>query len=126
MKQLFGSSGLENMRRNSSAATSCAELLDVGENPGERGVVALGARQLEQLLGVGQAAADAVERADHRLQRLLFLAQLLRALRVFPQLGVFELAVQRRQALLLGVEVKDTSAAPPTAPAGPTERRRSG
>src|SRR5213079_1998348 len=74
-KQLLGSSGLENMRRNSSAATSLSRRD--------------GARHIEQLLRVGEAAADAAERADHGLERLFFLAERLRALRVVPQLRVF-------------------------------------
>jgi len=49
---------------------------------------------------------------------LLLLAEFLRALRVVPQLRVFELAIQRFEALGLRFEVKDTSAAPPTATAG--------
>jgi len=67
---------------------------------------------------IREAAADAPERADERLERLLLLAELLRALRVLPQLRVLELAVQRREAALLRLVVKDTSAAPPTASAG--------
>jgi hypothetical protein len=90
----------------------------------EGGLVGVGAGEPEQLRCVGEAAVDAAKRADDRLERLLLLAELLRALRVLPQLGVFELPVQRRQALLLRREVKDTSAAPPIATADPTERRR--
>jgi hypothetical protein len=73
---------------------------------------------MEELGGVRKPAADAAERADQRLELLLFLAEFLRALLVVPELGVFELAVQRLEAPLLGFEVKDTSAAPPTATAG--------
>src|SRR3989454_2052834 len=92
----------------------------------ERRLVGIGARHVEQLFRVGEAAADAAERADHGLERLLFLAERLRALRVVPQLRVFELAVQRREAALLRLEVKDTSAARPTGSAGRRARRRSG
>ena len=45
-------------------------------------------------------------------------AEVLRALRVFPEPGVFELAAQRAEAAAFRVEVKDTSAAPPTGSAG--------
>jgi hypothetical protein len=100
--------------------------LNIRKNTGKRRVVTFRAGQIEQLFRIRQAAVDAADRADDGLERLLFLAQLLRALRVLPQLGVFELPVQRREARLLGVEVKDTSAAPPTVPADPTERRRFG
>src|SRR5947207_1803154 len=55
----------------------------------ERRLVGVGARHVEQLFRVGEAAADAAERADHGLERLFFLAERLRALRVVPQLRVF-------------------------------------
>jgi hypothetical protein len=45
---------------------------------------------------IDKAAVDAPERADERLELLLFLAELLRALRVIPELRVLELAVERR------------------------------
>jgi hypothetical protein len=89
-------------------------------------VISIRLGQLEQLGGVGQAAADAGQRADERLEGLLFLAEVLRALRVLPELRVFQLAVQRREAVLLRLEVKDTSSARPTAPAGRRGWRRSG
>src|SRR5207247_8590064 len=72
------------------------------------------------------AASDAAEQADYGLERLRCLAECLRALRVVPQLRVFERAVQRREAALLRLEVKDTSAARPTGSAGRRARRRSG
>src|SRR5438552_3785184 len=90
------------------------------------GIVRVSARELEELRGVREPAADAAEGADDRFERLLLLAEVLRALRVLPQLRVFELAVQRREAPGLRLEVKDTSAAPPTAPAGRRGWRRSG
>jgi len=71
------------------------ELFDVGGNPEHRFVVAFGARELEELGGIGQPAANAAERADQGFERFLFLAELLRALRVFPELRVFQLAVER-------------------------------
>jgi hypothetical protein len=88
-------------------------------------VISIRPGQLEQLGGVREAAADAAQRADDGFERLLFLAEVLRALRVVPQLGVFQLAVQRLEAALLRLEVKDTSAARPTAPAGRRGWRRS-
>ena len=55
MKQLFGSSGLENMRRNSSARDLLLQFLHV-ELRCRAGVASslFGARQLEQLLRVGE------------------------------------------------------------------------
>jgi len=83
----------------------------------ERRVVV--AREVEQLARVGDAAGDALERADDAFEGLLLAPQLLRALRVVPQPGILELAVQRLEALLLGLEVKDTSAARWTGRKGP-------
>jgi hypothetical protein len=45
---------------------------------------------------IRESGRDAPERADERLELLLFLAELLRALRVVPELRVLELAVERR------------------------------
>jgi len=87
-------------------------------------MVCVAARQLEQLGGVGEAAADAPQRGDDRFERLFLPAQLLRALRVLPELRVLDLAVQRFESALPGLEVKDTSAARPTAPAGRRGWRR--
>jgi hypothetical protein len=78
----------------------------------------LAARELEQLRRVRQAAADATQRADYRLESLLFLAELLRAPLVAPDLRVRELALYLGQPLALSFEVKDTSAARPTGSAG--------
>jgi hypothetical protein len=78
----------------------------------------LGARELEQLRRVRQAAADATQRADYRLERLFFLAELLRAPLVAPDLRLRELALYLGQPLRLPFEVKDTSAARPTGSAG--------
>jgi hypothetical protein len=102
------------------------QFLYIKKNTGERGVIPLGTGEVEQLFGVRNAAADALQRADQGLQLLFLLAQLLRALRVVPQLGILELPVQRLQALFLGLEVKDTSAARPTANAARRARWRSG
>jgi hypothetical protein len=70
--------------------------LDIRIDPGEGGIVALGAGKAEKLGGVGEPAAYAAERADDGLERLLFLAELLRALLVAPDLGVRELALDFR------------------------------
>jgi hypothetical protein len=77
----------------------------------ERSIVVVRARHLEELARVGDAAADALERQRDAFQDFLLLAELLRALRVVPQLRVLELAVQRFEPAFLGFEVKDTSAA---------------
>jgi len=102
------------------------KFLYVHRNAGKRRVVPVRARELEQLPRVGQAAIDAAEGADDGLERLFLLAELLRALRVVPQPGVLELAVQRREPAFLGLEVKDTSAARPSVIAGRRWRRPAG
>jgi hypothetical protein len=102
------------------------ELLEVRGDAEEGGVVVLGARELEELRGIGQAAADAPQRADYGLQRLLFLAEILGALRVGPDLGIGQLALYLGEPPFLAFEVKDTSAARPTGPAGRRARMRSG
>jgi hypothetical protein len=61
----------------------------------ERCLVVIGPGEAEELRRVREAGVDAPERADYRFQRLLFLAQLLRALGVIPELWVFELAIER-------------------------------
>ena len=58
-----------------------------------------------------QARVELRQRADDAFERASFLAELLRALRVVPDLRVFELALDFREARRLHIEVKDTSAA---------------
>ena len=56
-----------------------------------RGVVGLGARQPEQLGAVGQVRLQVRQRIDYALELLFLAAQVLRSLRVVPDLRVFEL-----------------------------------
>jgi hypothetical protein len=58
----------------------------------QRRVVGVGARHLEQLGRVAQLALQALHAPDDVLQQLFFAAELLRALLVFPDPGVLELA----------------------------------
>jgi hypothetical protein len=58
----------------------------------QRIVVVFFARHREQLAGVAQAIADAVQRQHDVLQRPLLAAKFLRALGVVPDLRVFEFA----------------------------------
>src|SRR6185437_2447470 len=85
----------------------------------ERRLVALRFREREELAGVPQPRVDLLQRSDGRLERAPFLAQVLRALRVGPDVGILERARDLDQARLLRVVVKDTSAARPRAPRGP-------
>jgi len=84
----------------------------------ERGVVVLGAAELEQLARVLEAAGDGGEGLDRGFQALLLASQLLGALRIGPDLRVLELPVDLYEARALAVEVKDTSSAPRTCGSG--------
>jgi len=64
--------------------------------------------QLDQLAGVGDGALDLLEVLDYPNQAGAVLAQLLRPLRVVPDIGLLELAVYLLELFLLAVEVKDT------------------
>ena len=111
-KQLFGSSALENMRRNSMLAMSFSAARQVSGHADQRGIVGLGARHLEQFARIAQLAVEQQQVADDALQGLLFAAEFLRALGIAPDVRFFELSPDFDQACLLGVEVKDTSAFP--------------
>jgi hypothetical protein len=102
------------------------QFLYIEKNAGKRGVVSFRPRQLEQLLRVRQAAGDRGQARDRGVERLLLAAQLLGLLLVAPDAGVGEELVYGFEALLLAVEVKDTSAARPTACAARRASRRSG
>jgi len=77
----------------------------------ERGVVLVPRGKREKLVGIGDPAVDAIDRLDDRLEPLLFLAKFLRALRVVPQLGIFERLIQCVETGFLRRVVKGTSAA---------------
>jgi len=53
------------------------------------------------------------QRADDLIELLLFPAEVLRALRIIPDVRILELAGDDFEALALRFEVKDTSAAVP-------------
>src|SRR5205814_3742451 len=102
------------------------ELLHVGGDAVQRGVVLLRPRHLEQLARVAQRRRDRRERAHGRVERLLLLAEILGALLVAPDVRVGEERLYGLEALLLAFEVKDTSAAQSTWNRGPRAWRRSG
>jgi len=77
---------------------------------------ALGQRQ--QFTRLAQAGGDAGNAADGLVQQRALAPQVLGALRIVPDIGVFQLAVDFFQTLTLGVVVKDTPVASPTVPAG--------
>jgi hypothetical protein len=77
----------------------------------QRRFVVLVARDLEKLLRVAHAVSELFQRADDAFERFSFLAEVLRALRLVPDVGVFGEACDFAQAQFLPIEVKDTSAA---------------
>jgi len=98
--------------------------LEVGDGPGEAGdvvadrgdrrVVAVGARELEELAAVGEPPVEFGERRDDAFELLLLAPELLRLLGIAPDLRVLERAADLLQRLRLQVEVKGTSASRPS------------
>jgi hypothetical protein len=95
------------------------DFVDINCNPIEGRIVAFGARHLEQLARVLESRGDGGQPGDGGFERFLFLAQLLRALLVVPDRGIGKGLLDRAQALLFALEVKDTSAARRTGWRGP-------
>jgi hypothetical protein len=92
---------------------------DIGLDGLERRVVAFAAGEVEELARIGKAGIDLLERAAGFLERAALLAEVLRALRIVPDLRVFEGLGDFYEACALVVVVKDTSAARPNAARGP-------
>ena len=67
-----------------------------------------------------------LEFSDGRVERLLFLSEILGPLRFAPHRGIGEELLYGFEALLLAFEVKDTSAARSTGNRGRRASRRSG
>jgi hypothetical protein len=88
----------------------------IGLDGQQRVVVGLLPRERVELAAVIDAALKRAQRVDDAVERLLLLAELLRARRVVPDLRILELAVYGGEPRLLGVEVKDTSEAAPCVP----------
>ena len=79
----------------------------------KRGIVAFSARQFKQLAAVREPLAQ-LRQCDDNVVELLFLApQVLRALRIVPDVRVLELARNNVEPFALHIEVKDTSEAAP-------------
>jgi hypothetical protein len=79
----------------------------------ERGIVVFFARHLEELPGVADAIRKRLERVHDGFERLTLLAEVLSALRIVPDVGVFRQSSDFAQTDFLLVEVKDTSATEP-------------
>jgi hypothetical protein len=77
----------------------------------QRGVVVFAARDLEELVGIGQPGLEFEDALHDAVEQLLFTAQVLGALGVFPHVRRLEGAVDFDQAGSLDIEVKDTPVA---------------
>jgi hypothetical protein len=97
------------------AAHERLEVVRVGLEREQGLVVALGLGQAEELRGILQAALDLLDDGDDALEGRALLADLLRPGGVVPDLRILEDPAYLREAGLLRVEVKDTSAVPPCA-----------
>jgi hypothetical protein len=87
------------------------DLRHVGFDGGKRGVVALVARQIEQLAAVLDMGGEPGEREHDAVERLFFAAEPLRPLPIAPDLRILDPAADRRKPRPLNIEVKDTSEA---------------
>jgi hypothetical protein len=94
------------------------ELRDVDLDGVQRRVVGFRAREIVELAAVVEPFLQSGQRMDDAVELLLLLAEVLRALRVVPDLRVLELPVYCREPRRLDVEVKDTSAAAGCGPEG--------
>jgi hypothetical protein len=84
------------------------ERFDVGRDSNGGAFIALGSGQLQQLFGATQTIGEAADAVDDLVKLRAFLAELLRTLRVVPNVGIFEFAAYFFEAFALGVVVKDT------------------
>jgi hypothetical protein len=85
-----------------------SDRIDVGGDGQRRAFVALFDREVEQILRLAEAFAQAADAADDAVQAGAFAAQILSALRIVPDVRVFQLASDFFEALGLRIEVKDT------------------
>ena len=86
--------------------------LDLGGGAG----IGLVGRHLQELARVAQTAAQAIEIVDDFLELRALLTELLRPLRILPNIRLLELAGDFLQALVLIVVIKDTSSRTACAP----------
>jgi hypothetical protein len=84
------------------------ERLDIARDRKRSALVAFLDGQIEQIARLGQALGQAADAADDAFEARAFLAEVLRALRVVPDVGMFEFAGDFFEPLGLGLEVKDT------------------
>jgi hypothetical protein len=90
----------------------CRIPLDLGGGAG----IGLFGRHIQELACVAQTAAQAIEIVDDFLELRALLAELLRPLRILPNIRLLELPGDFLQALVLVVVIKDTSSRTACAP----------
>ena len=93
-----------------------AQAIDVCLDVGGRLHVRFVRDQIEEFRRVAQGALEAIQPADHLLELGALLAEFLRAVRVAPNAGLFELALYLLQPLMLVIVIKDTSSKSRCAP----------
>src|SRR5439155_17488632 len=91
-------------------ANLALERRHIGRDRPERCVIILGASKLEKLCAVLESTIQVGQPPDDTIEQFFFFAQLLGALLIVPDFGVFELLSDDGETLRLYVEVKDTSA----------------
>ena len=85
-----------------------AEFLDILGDRNRGAFVAFGDGEVEQIAGFAQAVGQAADAADDAIELRAFLAQILRALRVVPDVGAFEFASDFFETFGLCLVVKET------------------
>src|SRR6185436_14565218 len=86
------------------------DVLDVTGHRHQRVVVRFTLGELEELRGIPEAGVDLLDVPNGVFEGAALLAEVLRLLRVVPDLRVLEVARDLYEARLLRVVVKDTSA----------------
>jgi hypothetical protein len=84
------------------------ELKAVGFDGLECLLIVLFRRELEELGGFGEALTHSLERVDDFAEARALAAELLRPCLILPDVRRLELGKDLRQALFLGIELKDT------------------
>jgi hypothetical protein len=84
------------------------EPVDIVHDRPRRIVVAFGGRKLQQLAGIIEAVRDAIKAIHELAQARTFAAEILRALRIVPDVGAFEFAGYFFETFALDRVVKET------------------
>jgi hypothetical protein len=84
------------------------DCVDIGGNRRDGTFVLLGLGQLQQFVRAAQAIVQAADAVDDLVELRAFLAELLGALGVVPDVRIFKLAANFLETFLLRLVVKDT------------------